>query len=48
MNRVDSDESYQSDIDENNADRSIDSEIPPMNQTRKGGRMFSQLDPDAM
>ncbi len=48
LNRVSSDESYQSDMDESEMSTGENPETPPINKTRKGGLMISQLDPDAI
>jgi cytoskeletal protein RodZ len=56
LDRVGSEESHKSDIDDSELDPSTEyemstdakSEVPERGKNRKGGRMVSQLDPDAL
>jgi hypothetical protein len=50
MDRVDSEESHKSDMDESETESSNDakSDRSEIGNTRKGGRVLNQLDPDAL
>jgi hypothetical protein len=48
LDRVGSEESYNSDMDESEISTAERPETSEIGNSRKGGRMFSQLDPDAL